>query len=83
MCAFGNCLAMRVRLSLLLLLIGLAGCSSSPSALGLTGAQPRQPPAAPDDSVLAMPGLPQPGGGVVTGYGSASGGSQGRYYGTP
>ena len=42
-----------------LLLLGLAGCSGSPDALGITGpgAVP-QPPAGTDDSTLEAPGLP-------------------------
>lgn len=74
---------MTARLSLLLLLIGLAGCTVSPQTLGLTGAQPAAPPAAPDDSTLSLPGLPEPGGAAATGLGTVGTGAGGRYYGTP
>ena len=40
--------------------IGLAGCAATPQSLGLTGGRPPQPPAAPSDATVGMPGLPQP-----------------------
>ena len=74
---------MTPRLILLLVLAGLAGCTTSPRALGLTGAQPAVPPRAPDDSTVGLPGLPAPGGAAPRGFGTPSGSSGGRYYGTP
>ncbi|MGH7041441.1 MAG: hypothetical protein ACREFY_04835 [Acetobacteraceae bacterium] len=78
---------MTSRLTLLpvlaVVLAGLAGCATSPRALGLTGAQAHTPPAAPQDSTIGLPGLPEPGGGQSSGFGTPNGGSGGRYYGTP
>ena len=66
------------------LLAGLAGCATSPAALGMTGAQPQLPPTAPMDSTVGPPGLPQPGGDQSTGFGIPTGTTgPGRYYGSP
>ncbi len=64
-------------------LSGLAGCAASPTALGLTGAQPQTPPGEPQDSTVGLPGLPEPGGYQSTGFGMPVGIGGGRYYGTP
>ncbi|MBW4090462.1 MAG: hypothetical protein HIU82_05055 [Proteobacteria bacterium] len=62
----------------------LAGCATSPAALGLTGAQPQPPPSGPADSTLGLPGLPEPGGTQATGFGTPMGTTgPGRYYGSP
>ncbi|MDE2580530.1 MAG: hypothetical protein KGL52_02750 [Rhodospirillales bacterium] len=71
------------RLSVLVLLIGLAGCGASPRALGLTGAQPKVPPSPAGDSTLSVPGLPQPGGAAATGLSPDGTGTGVRYYGSP
>jgi len=42
-----------------LVLAALAGCGTSPQALGLTGASPPAPPQPPGDSALTAPGVPQ------------------------
>ncbi|HVB66462.1 MAG TPA: hypothetical protein VNE67_01230 [Acetobacteraceae bacterium] len=66
------------------LLAGLAGCATSPAALGMTGAQPQSPPSAPMDSTVGLPGLPEPGGDQSTGFGMPLGTTgPGRYYGSP
>ncbi len=74
---------MMSRLIPLLVLAGLAGCSASPQALGLTGAQPGTPPRPADDSTVGLPGLPSPGGGGPSGFGTTSATFGPRYYGTP
>ena len=74
---------MTSRLILLLVLVPLVGCASSPRALGLTGAQPWIPPRAPDDSTVGLPGLPEPGGAAPSGFGTITPATGARYYGTP
>ena len=66
---------------LLLALIGLAGCAATPQALGLTGGRPPQPPAAPSDATVGMPGLPQPASSGDSGMAPTTG--TGIYSGTP
>ncbi len=43
----------------LVVLAGLAGCGTSPQALGLTGAPQQTPPQPPGDSAIAAPGVPE------------------------
>ena len=42
-----------------LVLAALAGCGTSPQALGLTGAPQPAPPQPPGDSALTAPGVPE------------------------
>ena len=42
-----------------LVLAALAGCSTSPQALGLTGAPQPTPPELPSDNLLTAPGVTQ------------------------
>ena len=62
-------------------LIGLAGCAATPQSLGLTGGRPPQPPAAPSDATVGMPGLPQPAGSSDSSMAPTTG--TGIYSGTP
>jgi len=43
----------------LLVLAAVAGCGTSPQALGLTGAPQPAPPQPPGDNALTAPGVPQ------------------------
>jgi hypothetical protein len=64
---------------ILLLALGLVGCSASPASLGITGpGAPAPPPAAPDDSTIGSPGIPDPGASYGPSIGPAP--SSGRYF---
>ncbi len=43
----------------LLVLAGVAGCGTSPQALGLTGAPQQPPPQPPGDNAIPAPGVPE------------------------
>jgi len=52
-----------IRGLVLALALGIAGCDSSPAALGITGPGPQRPQRSPiDDSTITNPGIPDPSG---------------------
>jgi len=62
------------------MLTGLAACSGSPEALGLTGATPQTPPEQPGDNAVIAPGVTQQGSFTYNPTITPSTGG-GRYYG--
>jgi hypothetical protein len=67
---FANCL---------FVLGALAGCGTSPQALGLTGAPQQPPPQPPADNLIAPPGIPATDNPYSSSVRPTTGG--GRYYG--
>jgi hypothetical protein len=65
--------------AMLVVALASAGCGATPASLGITGpGAPPPPPAAPDDSTISSPGIPDPG----ASYGPSIGPipSSGRYF---